>query len=345
MPSPPATDSSTEPAGSLRELLHVALPLIISSGSLSLMHVVDRVMLTWYSEAALAGSTPGGMLHWTLMSLPFGVVTYVNTFVAQYDGAGRKSRVAASVWQALWFALATGLLLAIATPISSELTVWFRHDAEVQAAEQAYFTVLSYGTPAAMASAALSAFYSGRGRTHILMIVNAATAVANGFINWLLIFGTGPFPELGVAGAAWGTVLAQLLGCCLYGLYMWRDSDSRSYPFRAECRIDWTLLQRIFRYGIPNGMQFVIDVGAYLLLQVFIGRIGTRELAATNVAFNLNSLAFIPMLGIGTAVSTLVGRRIGEGRPQLAVRTTWLAFGMAAVYNGAWRSCISSGRM
>lgn len=331
-----SADTDHAPAGSLRELLGVALPLIISSGSLSLMHVVDRVMLTWYSEAALAASTPGGMLQWTMMSLPYGVVTYVNTFVAQYDGAGRKERVAASIWQALWLALGCGVLLAFATPATRHLTSLFGHEAVVQQLESEYFSVLSLGTPAAMATAALSAFYSGRGRTHVLMVINAVTAVTNGLINWLLIFGPGPFPELGVAGAAWGTVLAQLLGCVLYVVCMATDAESRVYPFWKQCRLDRPLLGRIFRYGIPNGVQFLIDIGAYLLLMVFIGRIGSRELAATNLAFNLNSLAFIPMLGIGTSVSTLVGRRVGEGRPQLAIRTTWLAFGLAAAYNGVW---------
>jgi MATE family multidrug resistance protein len=334
--APVSIDAGRHPAGSLRELLAIAIPLVISSGSLSLMHVMDRMMMTWYSEDALAASTPGGMLHWTLMSLPFGMVMYVNTFIAQYDGAGRRERVAASTWQGVWLAAAAGIVLALATPFTARLTALFGHGDAVQALESDYFSVLSWGTPPAMISAALSTFFSGRGRTTVLMIVNLFVAVSDGFVSWWLIFGSGPFPELGIVGAALGSVFGQVVGCAMYLGFMFYGADARSYPFREQCRVDTTLLSRMTRYGLPNGVQFTVDIAAYLLLLVFIGRIGNRELAATNLAFNLNSLAFIPMFGMGTAVSVLVGRRIGENRADIAIRTTWLAFGMAAIYNAVW---------
>ncbi|MCA9054942.1 MAG: MATE family efflux transporter [Planctomycetaceae bacterium] len=325
-----------EVAGSLRELLVVAVPLVISSGSLSLMHVVDRMMLTWYSESALAASTPGGLLHWTLMSFPFGIVTYVNTFISQYDGAGRKERVASSIWQGLWLAVAGGVLLGVAATWAGELTRLFRHAPDIQQQEAQYFSVLALGSLPALTSAALANFFSGRGRTKVLMVVNIVIAIANGIVNWVLIFGAGPFPELGIRGAACGTVCAQLLGCLLYVAWMRIDREARTYPFRQQLRFDTELLQRMLRYGLPNGVQFLVDVGAYLLLLIFIGQIGSRELAATTIAFTLNSLAFIPLFGIGTAVTILVGRRVGEGEPRLAIRTTWLAFGLASAYMGFW---------
>src|SRR5215218_5553285 len=98
-PAVPPPASETPDAGTVWELLRVALPLIISSGSLSLMHVVDRMMLTWFDVNALAASMPAGMFHWTALGFPLGVAVYTNTFIAQYQGSGRKERVAASLWQ------------------------------------------------------------------------------------------------------------------------------------------------------------------------------------------------------------------------------------------------------
>src|SRR5580658_2006620 len=89
-------------AGSFRELMSVAIPLVLSSGSLSLMIAIDRLFLTWFSEDALAASTPAAALHWTAMSAFIGTINYANAFVAQYEGAGRKDRVMASVWQAIF---------------------------------------------------------------------------------------------------------------------------------------------------------------------------------------------------------------------------------------------------
>ena len=79
-------------AGSFRELMSVAVPLVLSSGSLSLMIAIDRLFLTWFSEDALAASTPAAALHWTVMSAFIGTINYANAFVAQYEGAGRKDR-------------------------------------------------------------------------------------------------------------------------------------------------------------------------------------------------------------------------------------------------------------
>jgi MATE family multidrug resistance protein len=337
MHSPSLTDEpASARAGSLRELLVVAVPLVISSGSISLMHVVDRIMLTWHSVDALAASTPGGMLYWTLLSFPFGVAMYVNTFVAQYDGAGRRERVVASVWQGGLIACVFGLALMFLAPAADAITALFKHAPTVQKLEAEYFAVLALGSIPALLTAVLSSFFSGRGRTVVLMVVNFLTAIVNGVLNWFLIFGYGPFPEMGIRGAAWGTVLAQVATCILYVAWMRFDRESRGYPFREQFRIDLDLIRRMFRYGVPNGVQHVVDVGAYTLLLVLIGQIGRTELAATNLAFNLNSLAFIPLFGMGTAVTALVGRRIGEDRPRLAIRTTWLAFALAAGYVGCW---------
>ncbi|HLQ45384.1 MAG TPA: hypothetical protein VK137_11685, partial [Planctomycetaceae bacterium] len=90
-----------EHAGSLSELLRIAVPLMISSGSVSVMHLANAVFLTWDSSTSLAAVVPAGILQWTLISSVFGTVQYANTFVAQYEGAGRQDRAAAAVWQAI----------------------------------------------------------------------------------------------------------------------------------------------------------------------------------------------------------------------------------------------------
>ena len=119
-------------AGSARELLQVAVPLILSSGSISLMHVVDRIFLTWYSPDALAAALPAGMMNWTLLALPVGLVTYVNTFVAQYDGAGKPRRVSQALWQGIFIGLALGLVISAMAPVAGPLFRWIGHGGEVQ---------------------------------------------------------------------------------------------------------------------------------------------------------------------------------------------------------------------
>src|SRR5688500_20411281 len=102
------------PPGSWRELVQVAWPLVISAGSFSLMFVADRIFLTWYSTDALAAAGAAGLLHWTAIALFLGTAMYVNTFVAQYEGAKQPARVGAALWQGIYFAVVSGVLVAAA---------------------------------------------------------------------------------------------------------------------------------------------------------------------------------------------------------------------------------------
>lgn len=325
-------DHPPEDAGTLRELLRVAIPLIISSGSQSLIHVIDRMILSWWSLDAVAAAVPAGVFFWSLLALPFGTAVYVNTFVAQYTGAGQKGRVAASLWQGTYFAAACGLLLACCGPFAPSLLSWTGHTGAVMAMEIEYFSVLCYGAMPALLTVVFSAFFGGRGRTVVIMCVNIGAAVVNGVLDVILVFGWGPIPAYGVSGAAWATNIANLLSCVSFAVLVIYAMRSERYPIWTSWRFDRDLSWRMLKYGLPTGFQFLVDVVAFLLFVVFVGRLGTAELAATNIALTLNSLAFIPMYGMGTGILTLVGRRIGEKRPDLAARTTWLGFAVSAVY-------------
>ncbi|QDV52494.1 MATE family efflux transporter [Gimesia fumaroli] len=318
--------------GSLRELANVAIPLVLSCGSLSIMHVVDRIFLTWWSTDAVAAALPAGMIQWAAMSIAMGMATYVNTFVSQYEGAGQKGRVSESVWQGLYLALIWGGILLLGVPLAGTFFHWIDHAPEVQALEVDYFSILCLGSGPALISTVLSCFYTGRGKTMVVMWVNLASVMLNMVLDYCLIFGAGPFPAMGIKGAAIATVAANVSMLVFYAFVIFAKHEAREYGLFNHYRWNRDLFLRLIRYGFPNGMLYFVDIIGFTLFIVLVGRIGKIELAATTIAFNLNSLAFVPMMGVGTAVMTLVGKRIGEGRPQLAVRTTWKAFAASAVY-------------
>lgn len=92
------------------------------------------------------------------------------------------------------------------------------------------------------------------------------------------------------------------------------------------------MFRRLLWFGLPNGLQVCVDVVCFSLFVLLIGTLGKTELAATNLAFNLNALSFVPLMGLGTAVMTITGQRIGEGRPGLAVKTVWTVLKWALGY-------------
>ncbi len=327
---------SSARAGSLHELLLIALPLIISFGSQSLMNFADRIFLTWHSNTALAATMPAGMLNWTFLSFAYGIANYTGTFVAQYEGANRRDRVAAVVWQASAMALVLGAGLALLSLAAPAIFEFMGHPRDVQVAEVTYFSTLCLGTPAVLLMTTLSGFFSGKGRTAVVMIVNMSAVGINLALDYILIFGIGPFPALGIWGAALATVTANIFAAVFFLTLIVISTRREKYPMRETMKFDASLCLRMIQYGLPMGLQMFVDVAGFAVFAFFVGRLGTTQLAATNLAFNLNSLSFIPMIGLGVAVMTIVGRRVGEGEPELAQKTVRHALWFGLSYMGAW---------
>ena len=160
------------------------------------------------------------------------------------------------------------------------------------------------------------------------MCVNVAATLVTVVFDYLLIFGHAGFPAWGVRGAAVANVLSYCASAGLYLFALIRHSDRAHYGLWSGRRWDGELFARLLRFGLPNGVHYFVDVICYTVFIQLVGKIGALELKATALAFNLATLTFMPLLGLGTAVMVLTGQRIGEGRPELAVRTTWYAFGL-----------------
>src|SRR5262249_13111127 len=98
---------------------------------------------------------------------------------------------------------------------------------------------------------------------------------------------------------------------------------------------DWSLFRRLIRFGLPSGLPQLVESVAFTLLTISIARVGDVAGAATSIALTINAVAFVPMIGLNITVSTLVGQKLGENRPDLAERATWTAIILAMAYTGA----------
>jgi len=325
-------DEAPSYSRSVRELLTLAIPMAISAGSVTLMHLANRLFLTWHSQDALAAVLPSAMWNWTLLSLFVGTAQYVNTFVSQYEGAQRPDRVAAAIWQGIYFAVAAGLSLTLLSPLTAVVFYYFSNDPVVRDLEIQYFLIVCLGSLPVILSSVLGCFFSGRQFTRVTMVVNLTGSLINIVLDYVLIFGWGPIPSYGMAGAAWATVTAEFSILFIYLALLWTSADAVRYGLWKNWQLDKELFRRLLRYGLPSGFHFLVDVLGFSIFIFLVGWIDKQVLAATTLAFNLNTLAFLPVVGLGTAVSILVGNRIGDGKPDEAARITWVAFGVAAVY-------------
>ncbi len=316
-----------------RQVLAVGLPLVVSMGSMTVAQFTDRVFLSGYSLDAIAASLPAGIAQFLFTSFFMGIAGYVNVFVAQYTGAGRPRRVGAALWQGIWLALASWLLMSLlwfVAPLFEHLG----HPPAVVAQEMTYFRILVLGSGLVVTAATLGCFYSGRGLTRPIMVVNIIASLSNIPLDYAMIYGVGPFPEMGIAGAGIATVISWAMNVILYLPLIFRRRNQKVYGVLGNWRLEPKLFARMLRFGLPGGVQFFLDIFAITFFIFMIGRLGPVPLAASNIVLSINHISFLPMIGMSIAVSTLVGQAMGARDVALARRAASNALHLTMGYMG-----------
>ena len=318
--------------GGYRQFLVIAFPLILSTGALSVQHFVDRMFLSWYSPEAIAAAMPAGMLNFCIMSLFIGTAGYVNTFVAQYFGAGRKHRIGTAIWQGIYVSVLGGLVVMALIPFAEPIFRFVNHDPVIQCLEVEYFIILCLGAGPMIASTALSGFFAGRGRTWPVMWVNVLATGINITLDYVLVFGRWGFPEMGIRGAGVATVFSGVVSLLVLFPIVCRPLYDREYNTLRGWRPEKRLLLRLLRFGFPSGIQFFLDMAGFTIFILLVGRLGTVSLAATNIAFNISTLSFMPMIGSSIAISVLVGQYLGKNQPHMATTSVYSGFHLTFGY-------------
>ena len=169
---------------------------------------------------------------------------------------------------------------------------------------------------------------------YTVMAVSFAVNTVNVVLNYCWIFGEFGFPAWGLVGAGWATVISQALGMVIMAILFLSPANRRHFHTASHIGLDKDLFVRLLRYGAASGLHFFVDISAFTFFVFFVGRKGPTEAATTAAVFTINHLAFMPMMGLAIATSTLVGQFLGRNRPDLAQRSTSAALRMVSVYMG-----------
>ena len=305
-----------------REVLRVSLPLVASMSSTMIMEFTDRIFLANYSLDAIAAALPAGITSFLFISFFMGTAQYLNVFVAQYTGSGTLQRVGAILWQGIYFSVLSGVVMAGLYFLAEPLFRFGGHSSEVQALEVIYFRILCLGSGILIIGTSLSCFFSGRGRTRPVMIINMVGTLFNIPLDYALINGIWIFPEWGIRGAGIATVMSWLLMALVFALMVFTRKNDRVFKVISHRTFEPGLCGRLMRYGIPSAVQFSIDIFAFTFFILMVGRIGKIELAVTNIVLSIDSLAFMPLMGFSLGTSTLVGQALGRNRVDQALAAT-----------------------
>jgi len=305
----------------IREIVHLAVPTVLTTVSMTLMQFVDGLMVARVGVDAMSAQLPGSMASFTPQCFFIGLLSCVSTFAAQYLGAKRPERGAAYAWQGLWLSVAAATALAVLVPTARPLMSLFHHPPEVFALEVPYFQILIGGSIFALASAALSGFFVGLHRPVIPFIAGVVGNAVNFVVALVLIFGLAGFPRLGLVGAGIGSVAGMAFQMGVMAWFFLGGRLSAEYQVRRQWRPAWGPMKDLIRLGAPAGAMFLSDV---LMWTIFMGGIvggfGVATLAATNILWRYWPLCFMPAIGVSIAVTAIVGRYCGAGQPRLAWR-------------------------
>ena len=312
------------------------------------MQFVDRAFLARESMASLEAVLPASMLAYIALGFFQSVVAYSGTFVAQYHGAGDREMCRRSYFAGMVIALVSGVLMIAAIPLGGWVFETFANGAEVIARQKTYYGICTAGGVCLFGQMAAQAYFTGLGRTRIVLWVNVIGNLVNIALDPILIFGWCGAPRLGIAGAAYATVFATAVQWAILAVAAHRATrggleagDERREGAGRETKDGRRmvgfrdLVLRILRFGVPSGAYSVLNSLSFTIFVFFTGRVGHVDAAVSNAAFSICYLLFAPMEGFSLGAATLVGQARGCGDDAAArkvgIRTVVLGASIAAV--------------
>ena len=315
-------------------IIQLSWPAITTMMLVNVFHLVDAFWVGKLGTQALGGMTASAFLVWCFYSAGLLIGTGVNAMVARRVGEERNQEAGRAAAHGLLLALAAAAVV-MAVGLSAQLPVLASLDLgpEVVEAGVAYLTPILLGFPAITLWYGVDAIFRGSGDTRMPMIILGASLVFNAILDPLLIFGIGPFPALGIAGAGWATAAAHVMSVAM-GLFLLRSRAVR--PSLSAGGLDPQIFLSLLRIGTPIGVTTLLFSLIYLALTPVIAQVGSAAVAAIGVGHRLEGISYYSCMGFSTAAATLVGQNLGAGKPERAARAAWLTTAISGTVLGGF---------
>lgn len=323
--------ASTSGSATLKTLLVLAWPVVLTRSSQAVIGFADALMIAPLGENALAAVTTGALNFFALVIFPMGLAFIVQSFASQYAGRGEPVAARRYGWYGL---ILSGVFLVLslsALPFIDTLLGVFPYEPEVHGAMSAYLGIRLLAVAPFVATEVLGNFFAGLGNTAMHMRASLATMVLNVALNWLLIGGNMGFPALGIEGAAIASLTATIVGLVYLAFAFSRGWVSGGAT--GPVGLSWNEFVRMLRFGVPSGLNWFLEFSAFwIFINVIVAGLGTTILAGMMVVMEINSISFMPSLGVGSAGAILVGQAIGAENRQEVSRIIRMTLATAAIW-------------
>lgn len=297
-----------------RALLAIAWPMAIAQMAQMGTGVVDTIMAGRYNSVDLAAIAIGYNIWLPIYLLFIGMMLGATTIIAQDFGAGRIQQIRDSLPQALWLALALGLLAGPLCYFTDPLLSLLSLDNDTHDKSLGYLQAIAFGLPAAAVFQALRCHTQGIGIMRPFAVASVIGFLANIPLNYAFIYGKWGAPEMGAVGCGWATAISMWLSPLLIAFYMTRADKLKPYlpPLRLVTP-DFNAIRKICALGLPMGLSFFFEIAVFSIIALFIATLGNTAMAAHQIAFNVWDVIYMIMVSIGSALATRVGHAIGGG--------------------------------
>ena len=310
--------------GSLgRAITLLSIPMILEMSMESLFGIVDVFFVARLGAEAVAAVGLTEAMLMVVYSVAMGLSMATTAMVARRVGEKNPRGAAVAATQAIWIGLAVSAATgAIGFVFSKRLLAAMGASASLIQSSSGYTTVMLATSVTIFLLFLMNAIFRGAGDATIAMWSVWLANLVNIVLDPCLIFGLGPFPEMGVTGAAVATTIGRGIGV-LFQIWVLSGGRSRIRLRSADLRLDGAVLLRLVRVSLTGMLQFLIGTASWLGLVRITAQFGNAALAGYTIAVRIIFLAILPAWGMSNAAATLVGQNLGAGKPERAERSVW----------------------
>lgn len=330
--------------GSLLKYIFVlGVPVMLGIFMNNVYTLADLYWVGRLGPTEIAGVTLCQLLFFVVFSIAqiFGMGTLA--IVSRYYGQGRKDKAVATTRNAVFAATIVGFILSASVFIfAEEVVMLVGAKGDVAPVALAYMRPFCLGFLFQLLAFTVNFTMRGAGDMVTPMVMMGISIVMNIILDPFVIFGWGPFPEWGVAGAAIATTFSQFVGASLSLLAMILGITAMKVPLTFHFHPDWREIWSIIRIGTPIGMQFLVLSMTFFILIRIVAEYGEHVVATLGIAWRILHTASMPVIGIGAAVATLVGQNLGAKKEDRAIRATVLGLICAVCLAGLFVVCYIS---
>jgi len=287
-----------------RKNIVLAYPVVIGQLGHIMVNVADSMMVGRVGVIPLAGATFASTIYTTLMLFGLGVSYAITPLVAAED-KNNKSNLLGFLQNGFLMNLVLGTLLAITGFSASFFLDYFGQLPEVVAEAKGYLRIMSISIIPLMVFQTFRQYTEGMSDTMSPMIVSIVSNLLNICLNWVFIFGHFGIKPMGLFGAGLATLIARIL---MPGMIIFLTRENCA---GFKWHFQMTGIKQLLKIGLPSGLQFIFEVGAFAGAGIMIGWMGAEQLAAHNIALNLSAISYMAATGFAAASTIRMGNQLG----------------------------------